>query len=379
MVSGSSLSASHAYSSITVSPWKVRGLGIFLASGGSIVMRAQSNDGTPAALAPRIWHHGAVRGHLLLTNCLEDELTRPNIELALKEDRLLWLDLHGTDGEVLPLLHGVFQTPPLAVEDVKESPQRPKIEDYDDFVSIVVYGARGLGEPLTEVHCFYAERFLVSVHRDEVPAVPEPCHTLGRLHTDRRLVALYRLLDALVDTMFPYLTAIDERIDELQDQIFVDPKESQLAGLFERKRELVTMRKMVTPQRDMVSTMMAQVVTIPGMTAESERYVRDLYDHLIRISDMVDSYRDLLSGSLDAYMSMVSNRLNDVMKQLTIIATVFLPLSFLTGFFGQNLGWLVNREGSLTAFLVFGIGTEVLAVLPLFVMFPRRGWMGKKS
>jgi magnesium transporter len=168
-------------------------------------------------------------------------------------------------------------------------------------------------------------------------------------------------------------------IDELQDQIFVNPKESQLADLFALKREIVTMRKMVTPQRDMVSTMMAQVVTIPGMTAESERYVRDLYDHLIRISDMVDSYRDLLSGSLDAYMSMVSNRLNDVMKQLTIIATVFLPLSFLTGFFGQNLGWMANRIGSLTAFLVFGIGIEVLAVIALFVMFRRRGWMGKKS
>ena len=321
----------------------------------------------------------AVRGHLLLTNCLEDELTRPNIELAMKADRLLWLDLEGTDDEVLTLLHEVFKIHPLAVEDVREFHQRPKIEDYDDFVSIVVYGARALGEPLTEVHCFYAERFLVSVHRDEVPAVTDACHTLGRLHTDRRLVALYRLLDALVDTMFPYLTAMDERIDELQDQIFVDPKESQLAGLFELKRELVTMRKMVTPQRDMVSTMMAQVVTIPGMTAESERYVRDLYDHLIRISDMVDSYRDLVSGSLDAYMSMVSNRLNDVMKQLTIIATVFLPLSFLTGFFGQNLGWLVNREGSLTAFLIFGVGTEVLAVIALFVMFRRRGWMGKKS
>ena len=233
----------------------------------------------------------AVRGHLLLTNCLEDELTRPNIELAMKADRLLWLDLEGTDDEVLTLLHEVFKIHPLAVEDVKEFHQRPKIEDYDNFVSIVVYGARGLGEPLTEVHCFYAERFLVSVHRDEVPAVADACHTLGRLHTDRRLVALYRLLDALVDTMFPYLTAMDERIDELQDQIFVDPKESQL----------------------------------------------------------------------------------------TIIATVFLPLSFLTGFFGQNLGWLVNREGSLTAFLVFGIGTEVLAVIALFVMFRRRGWMGRKS
>ena len=84
---------------------------------------------------------------------------------------------------------------------------------------------------MTELHRFYAERFLVSVHRDEVPAVAEACHTPGRLHTDRRLVALYRLLDALVDTMFPYLAAMDERIDELQDQIFVDPKESQLAGL----------------------------------------------------------------------------------------------------------------------------------------------------
>src|SRR5439155_8963079 len=132
--------------------------------------------------------------------------------------------------------------------------------------------------------------------------------------------------------------------DELQEQIFESPRESQLAALFELKRQLVHLRKVVTPQRD-----------------------------------MVDSYRDLLGGSLDAYMSMVSNRLNDVMKQLTIIATVFLPLSFLTGFFGQNLGWLVSREGSLTAFLIFGIGTEALAVIILLVMFRRRGWLGRGS
>jgi len=99
---------------------------------------------------------GAVRGHLLLTNCLEDELTRPNIELAMKEDRLLWLDLQGTDDEVLILLREIFKIHPLAVEDVKEFHQRPKIEDYDDFVSIVAYGARGLGEPMTELHYFYA-------------------------------------------------------------------------------------------------------------------------------------------------------------------------------------------------------------------------------
>jgi len=225
------------------------------------------------------------------------------------------------------------------------------------------------------VHCFYAEHFFVTVHRGEIPAIADACTALNRLYTDRRLVALYRLLDALVDSMFPFLAAFDDRIDELQDQIFAKPTDEQLSALFALKRQLVDMRKLVTPQRDMVASMLTQVVPIPGMTAESERYVRDLYDHLIRISDTVDSYRDLLSGSLDAYMSVVSNRLNDVMKQLTIIATVFLPLSFLTGFFGQNLGWLVNREGSLTAFLIFGIGTEAAAVVGLLFLFRRRGWM----
>jgi magnesium transporter len=320
-----------------------------------------------------------VRGQLLLTNCIQDEVTRPNIELALADGKLLWLDLEGIDDEVLTLLREVFKIHPLAIEDAMEFDQRPKIEDYDDFVSIVAFGARGLDEPLLEVHCFYAEHFLVSVHRHPAAAIDSACATLARLHTDRRLVAVYRLLDALVDSMFPFLTAMDDRIEELQDQIFAGPKESQLAALFEAKRQLVHMRKVVFPQRDMVATMMGSVVHIPGMTAETERYIRDLYDHLIRIGDMVDSYRDLLGGSLDAYMSMVSNRLNDVMKQLTIIATVFLPLTFLTGFFGQNLGWLVNRVGSLTAFLIFGVGTEVLAVAGLLLMFRRRGWMRKAS
>jgi magnesium transporter len=315
----------------------------------------------------------------MLTNCLEDELTRPNVELALKEDKLLWLDLAGTDGDTLALLREVFKLHPLAVEDVQEFDQRPKMEDYDDFVSIVVYGACGLDEPLVEVHCFLSERFLVTVHRDHVPAVAEASGTLARLHTDRRLVALYRLLDALVDSMFPYLAELDDRIDDLQDQIFESPKETQLTALFTLKRQLVHMRKVVTPQRDMISAMMSGVIPVHGMTSETERYVRDLYDHLIRISDMVDSYRDLLSGSLEAYMSMVSNRLNDVMKQLTIIATVFLPLTFVTGFFGQNLGWLVSHIGSLTAFLVFGVGTEVAAVVSLLILFRRQGWMGRGS
>ena len=316
-----------------------------------------------------------MQGHLLLTNCLEDEVTRPAIEQALNEGTLLWLNLADTGPDTIALLREVFKIHPLAVEDAQEFNQRPKAEDYNEFVYLVAYGARGLGQALVEVHCFYAENFFVSVHREDTPAVNDACRALARLHTDRRLVAMYRLLDSLVDSMFPYLAEFDDRIDDLQDQIFAKPTESQLAEMFSLKRQLVEMRRTVTPQRDMVSSMLNQVILIPGMSAESERYIRDLYDHLIRISDMVDSYRDLLSGSLDAYMSMVSNRLNDVMKQLTIIATVFLPLSFLTGFFGQNFAWLVTRLGSADTFFGVGIGTEVVAVAALLIMFRRRGWM----
>ena len=316
-----------------------------------------------------------MQGHLILTNCLTDEVTRPAIERALKEDDLLWLDLEDTGPETIALLREVFKIHPLAIEDAQEFHQRPKIEDYDDFVSLVAYGARGLDEPLAEVHAFYAEHFLVTVHREPVPAIGNACHALTRIPTTRRLIALYRLLDALVDSMFPFLAAMDDRIDDLQDAIFDNPEKEQLSALFTLKRQLVDMRKLVTPQRDMVSSILSRVVDLPGMTDDTERYIRDLYDHLIRISDMVDSYRDLLSGSLDAYTSMVSNKMNEQMKQLTIIATVFLPLTFLTGFFGQNLGWLVDHLGSLGAFLIFGVGANVLAVAGLWIMAKRRGWM----
>ena len=141
------------------------------------------------------------------------------------------------------------------------------------------------------------------------------------------------------------------------------------------KRSLIALRKIVTPERDMFATLVSGTSALPGMTPEYERYFRDLYDHLIRVSDLVDSYRDLLSGAMDTHLSTVSNRLNVVMKQLTIIATIFLPLSFLTGFFGQNFGWMVQRLGSLGVFLGLGLGTEVVAALGLLLLFRRRGWM----
>jgi magnesium transporter len=307
---------------------------------------------------------------------------RPTIESLLRDGKLLWLDISGVDDEVLALLREVFGLHPLAVEDVAEFGQRPKIEDYGDVIYLVCYSARPIGDELAEVHCFYSERFLITIRRDQCPALIELRQHLARPGGQlpggprpTRLILLHHVMDSLIDSFFPVLSDFDDKIDSLQEKIFAKPTNEQLAELFSLQRWLVGARKLVTPQRDMMASLASGVTGLPGMTSEGEPYLRDLYDHLIRISDLIDSYRDLLSNAMDAYLSIVSNRLNEVMKQLTVIATVFLPLSFLTGFFGQNFAWLVGNLQGVPSFIILGLGTEVLAVAGLYLLFRRRGWL----
>jgi magnesium transporter len=177
-----------------------------------------------------------------------------------------------------------------------------------------------------------------------------------------------------VDSFFPILADFDDRIDELENQTFLNASDEQLQQIFAMKRLLVGMRKAVTPQRDMFASLLGGVAELPGMTSEDERYFRDIYDHLIRISDLIDTCRDLLTSSMDVFLSTVSNRLNIVMKQLAIIATVFLPLTFITGFFGQNFGFMIRNITGWPAFLWLGIGTEIVTVVILVAYFKRRGW-----
>jgi magnesium transporter len=127
------------------------------------------------------------------------------------------------------------------------------------------------------------------------------------------------------------------------------------------------MRKAVTPQRDTFASLMGRVATLPGLTDEDERYFRDIFDHLIRVADLIDSYKDLLTGAMDVYLSTVSNRLNSVMKQLTVIATIFLPLTFITGFFGQNFGWMVEHISSFWAFALLGVAAMAISAAILYV------------
>ncbi len=260
--------------------------------------------------------------------------------------------------------------------------QRPRFDDYDDFVYLVARGADPTDNGQAEVHCSGTTHYLVTVHRpgcSSIHAVRERIaqHKLSATGAAPQIVIVYLIMNALVDGFFPVLNDFDEKIDSLEDDILKAPTEAQLGELFDMKRALMNMRKVIAPQRDMMASINAGVSDIPGMTDEAVRYFRDLYDHLIRLADLVDSYRDLLSSVMDTHLSTVSNRLNVVMKQLAIIATVFLPLSFLTGFFGQNFTYLVGHLlAPAWTFWVIGIGTEVVAVVLLYMLFKKRGWLG---
>jgi magnesium transporter len=299
------------------------------------------------------------------------------VQQSLDKGDLLWLDLYRPDTDELAMLAAVFGIHHLAIDDAAKFGQRPKLDDYDDFTQPVAYGVQDAGgDDLVEVHFFYSTRYLVTVRHGDCAAFAgvrnRPAH---RAKPVSRLLLMHHILDELTEGFFPVLSSFDDRIDRLQDEIFAKPADDQLSELFNMKRWLIGVRKVITPQRDLVASLVAGVADLPGMTREIERYYRDLYDHLIRVSGLVDSYRDLLTGSMDAYLSTVSNRLNVVMKQLTVIATIFLPLSFLTGFFGENFAWLIRRIDSLGAFLLLGLGSELAVVAAMVVLFRRRGWI----
>jgi magnesium transporter len=313
------------------------------------------------------------------------DATRQEIERAAAGGAFFWLDLDvhnpGPDDDITGLLINTFHFHPVAVTAADQFGQRARIDDYDDFVHIVTFGMTADGKNMAEVHCFITEKFIISLHQGDCPALATVHDRLGNHSFPEaaapQVAVFYLIMDSLIDSFFPVLSDFDDSIDGLEGAILKNPTEQQLGTLFDMKRQIMAIRKVITPQRDMISSLNGGMVAIPGMTDQSSAYFRNLYDHLIRISDMVDGYRDLIGGAMDTHLSMVSNRLNVVMKQLAIIATIFMPLGYLTGFFGQNFAWLTGHlQSNFPYFIFLGIGSELVAIVLLMILFKRRGWLG---
>lgn len=264
---------------------------------------------------------------------------------------LVWLDFDESLGEEdAKLLQSLFGFHDLALEDASRSAdgsirrQRPKVEDYEDhfFLVMVAVATSRQGKvlelSLNEIDAFAGANYVVTVHRGEVPEI-------RRVWEDARkrpgLMACgsdrlcYHLLDAVVDNYIDLVDDIEDIIDDLEDAI-IDAKAGRDAvhDVFALKRQMITFRKTASPLRDVVNEMTSR--EFPFVHEQTLPYLRDVYDHLVRLSDMLDTYRDILTGALDVHLSAVSNSLNLVMKRLTVVATIFMPLTFITGFWGMN-------------------------------------------
>lgn len=282
-----------------------------------------------------------------------------------------WLDLADPKASDLDALRELVTIHPLAFEDTNEFGQRAKLDNYPNSALLVVYGAAPSadGRPrLVEVHLHISDDALVTVAREPLKALDNARQGVAAKPSAHQGHAVHGVLDALADSFLTALDGFDDAIDGLQESVAEHPTRAHRQQIFRLRRELAEMRRVVVPQRDLLAPGTNLIDAIPhARDHEMVHLFRDVHDHLDRAAGLLGSYREQLASLLDLYLTEVSTRLNEVMKRLTVIATVFLPLSFLVGFFGMNFGWFVQAITPLWTFVVFGVGLLVVSTIAVAV------------
>ena len=295
----------------------------------------------------------------------------------LRPEHPCWLDIADPNGEELALAAHELNLHPLAVEDAQHQHQRPKIDEYDDHYFIVVYA---LEEPSPDVivhrelSIFVKQNAVVTVHDGTIASLQlvEKRFRENKLATTGLL--LHAILDTIVDSYFDVLDGLGDRV-ELIEAMVIDGDQrdatTSIRELFKLKRDLLAIRKVIAPERDVAASLVRGDIKELRETGR-RAYFQDLYDHIVRVTDEVDTFRDLVSNVVDAHLAAQSNRLNEVMKVLTAIATVLLILGVVTGFFGQNWTFIPYDDPLLFWLIMVSM---VAASLGTAVYFKRRGWL----
>jgi magnesium transporter len=303
-----------------------------------------------------------------------DKVDEARIAELRAAGEFFWLDLIAPRREDILDVGRIFGWHELAIEDTLHFGQRPKLDEYGDYVLLVFYGAQHVNDETlpVEVHLYISGEWIVTVRPGMCMHLEDTKERLLDHTADVEEYVIYRVLDALTDSFFPLVQRIDDRIEEMEDEALTKPAADRLAEVFELKRELGDIRRLVLPQRDLLASGGDLIQRVPGLTSdEAHDYFRDVYDHLVRISEQIDAERDGLTGVLEVWVSMRSLRMDELTTRLTVVATIFLPLTFLTGFFGQNFGWMVDHLKSAGMFWGLGVG-GMLAAVVIAYLYVRR-------
>jgi magnesium transporter len=295
-----------------------------------------------------------------------DRVDEARIAELRASGQFFWLDLMAPRQDDIRDAGRIFGWHELAIEDTLHFGQRPKLDEYGDYVLLVFYGAHRAEDDVlpVEVHLYISGDWMITIRPGTCFHLDEAKKRLVEHPSDVEEYVVYRVLDALTDSFFPMTQQIEDRIEEMEDEALTEPGADRLAEVFELKRQVGDIRRLVNPQRDMFASGGDLIQRLPGLTSDNAHdYFRDVYDHLVRISEQLDAARDGLTGVLEVWVSMRSLRMDELTTRLTVVATIFLPLTFLTGFFGQNFGWMVDHLKSPGAFWGLGVGGMLLAVV----------------
>ncbi len=307
------------------------------------------------------------------------DLPQTHWRVALRDTGgILWVDICQEPVEAVePLLKDIFHFHPLAIDDALRETHVPRIDNWGDYAYLVVhdvsFDSARIELEAREVDIFLGRNFLVTHHAQPIDFVDRVwTGTVG----DQRLLErgpdflLYDLLDLLTSDYMPIVDALDNAVDELEAEIFDAPTRRTLNTLFSIKRVALQLRRIIGPQREVLNRLARDDYKM--IDAADRVYFRDVYDHLVRLADVNEGLRDLISGALDTYLSVSSNRINEIMKVLTIISALFMPIAFLSGFFGMNFTWIPFNSRWL---LGGALGIMIVVPLLMLLWFKRRGWM----
>jgi magnesium transporter len=291
----------------------------------------------------------------------------------------VWVDLSSPTPDEARVLSDVFHFHELSIEDAVAEIHHPKIESYGEYLYLILHGidfrAREHAFRTQEVDFFLGPRYLVTYHSGSsrsIGRITEICSRNERVLGEGPSALLYRIIDTMVDNYRPETEKLSHRLDALEKEVFQRPKETLVRRILDFKRDIASLRRVVMPQRDVVGRLARR--EFPQISEPLSYRFRDVHDHLIRLADEAIYFQDRISSLLDAHLSNVSNQLNGVMKVLTIISTIFMPLTVLTGMYGMNVGLPHLPGGDAAQFWwIAAIMASVCIVMLTF--FKRRGWL----
>jgi magnesium transporter len=298
-------------------------------------------------------------------------------ELLVQRGALLWLDIAQPSEDDLALLHREFRFHELSLEDALRREQRPKCDEYEGYYFLVVYSASlsASNEIAThEIHCFWGGNYFVTLHQDPIPEIHAAIQRWATSHEDRRhgvAYQVYALLDAVIDGYFPALDAVAERIDDLENRVFAAHPRDVIQDCFNLRRELLTVRRMLSPARDLLSELIRR--DVPVFPVSLTPYLVDVYDHAIRLIDNLDVQRDLLSTVVESHLSVTSNRLNQTMKTLTALTVGIMVPTLIAGIYGMNFKQMPELEWAYG--YPAAIGLMVVSAAAVLIVFKRVEWL----